>query len=262
MSPVVRRVLGGSLGVVSVVFFALFTQAHAHQSEEATHISEVRAESGEVETLLQISVGDLLHHLGHLSHGQRVNDEALEAGEDEVAQYLDERVEVAADGESCELSESRYVAYPAVDGRVHYYQLWQCAPKPRQVEIANRVLFDGHDGYRHVGRVQVGEKVQQSVFDRSFPTMTVYPSTDEEEQEREVAADVQDESPRDGGQPGTHVGDDGEEVQENGARADEERSRGAWGAWSPWVVFTVLLVALSAIAALRTFFSASADARR
>lgn len=169
------------VAVIAVVI-GTATTAWGHQTDQSEQVTEVRAHSGEVEQLFSISVTDLAHHLGYIGHGEEASAEVLEAMRTELKEYLREHTGVAADGALCDLVEAEFVAYPAMDGRVHYHQQWQCPVRPSEVKLENRVMVDGHDGYRHTARVQVGEAIHPTVFDASFPTYTVYPKLDEGEE--------------------------------------------------------------------------------
>ena len=170
----------------------------AHQTDEAEHHAEVRADEGEVEQLLSISAEDLAHHLGHIGHGQEPSRSLLDEIRDDVGEYLDDQTGVRADEELCELEETEFVYYPAGDGRIHYRQLWDCIEDAHVIELANRIMVDSHDGYRHTGRIDVDGDLRMTVFDINYPTHTVYPSqgTEPAEEDSEPGPSTDEEPDR------------------------------------------------------------------
>ncbi len=242
--------------IVAVLSTTVVATAMAHQTDRAEFIAEVRGESGEVEVLMQISVEDLAHHMGHIGHGVAPTEEILEAARDDIAQYLDERAGVMADDERCQLEESRYVAYPGSDGRVHYYQGWQCPSWPNEVTFVNRVMVDMHGGYRHHGVIQLGEEVLQTVFDQNYPTYSVYPEPEpESDGEAEEAEDEQAE-----GEAPDQV-EERELVEGEGVDDDQELPQTTFwqGGWQMWLVFSALLFALAVFLAVRKFLSVQSE---
>lgn len=162
--------------------------AAAHQSDESMHVTEVRPESGEVEQLISISAEDLAHHFDHVGHHEFPSPAILEQAHDTFLAYLEANTPVQADGDECELKESKFVGYPGPDGRLHYHQLWQCPEGSKEIRLKNTVLFDMHgDGYRHMARVQVGEVITPTVFDEKFPEYNVYLGEVREASGEEVA---------------------------------------------------------------------------
>ena len=249
-------------GLLTVIVVAISTMvvatAMAHQTDRAEFIAEVRGESGEVEVLMQISVEDLAHHMGHIGHGVAPTEAILEAARDDIAQYLDERAGVMADGERCQLEESRYVAYPGSDGRVHYYQGWQCPSWSNEVTFVNRVMVDKHGGYRHHGVIQLGEDVLQTVFDQNYPTYSVYPEA-EAEAESEGDAEVAEEEQAEGEAPDRV--EEQEPVESDGDEDDQALPQTTFwqGGWQIWLVFSAFLFALAVFLAVRKFWSVQSE---
>lgn len=174
-----------SLGAIVCGFSAT---ASSHQTDSSTHITEVRpaeapGEETEVEQLLSISAEDLIHHMGIFEPGEETSVQDLERRRDDVARFLDSQTGVRAEGELCEVEESEFIAFPGADGRVHYRQLWNCPFNSATVTLENRVMHNTHGGYRHMGTIQVGEDIFQTVFDSQFPTYSVYLDTVEVEDE-------------------------------------------------------------------------------
>ena len=158
---------------LGVVLLVVGSPLSAHQSDQSLQMTEVRGESGEVEQLLSVSAEDLAHHLGLVGHGEFPAPAVLATNRQLFEDYLNQHTLVRADGQDCELRESRFIAFPGQDGRVHFHQLWQCPEEPARVMLGNQVMFSGHGGYRHMGRIQVGEEIFATVFDRNYPTYTV-----------------------------------------------------------------------------------------
>lgn len=193
MSSVYRRmVLVGA--VVATIGFGVPVQAH--QTDESEHETEIDVEAGEVDQMLRVSAKDLAHHFGHIGHHEEPSEELLDEIESELRGYFEEHTGVRVDGEMCEMTVSQFEHYPGGDGRVHYRQVWDCPAHPREVEFANRIMLDGHEGYRHNAEIVVDGEVHPTVFDPQYPTYAVYPDsqTDEagDESETQPGAEVSD----------------------------------------------------------------------
>lgn len=204
--------------------------AWGHQTDEAEHHTEIRPESGEIEQLLSVSAQDLAHYMGHIGHHEEPTDELLDEIRDELREYFEDNTGVRADEELCELEDSKFVHYPGADGRVHYHQTWDCSAEPREVELANRIMLDDHDGYRHTAQIQVGDKIYRTVFDPQYPTYAVYPEPDAD-------ADPQ--------KPDGETGDVDREDQDPEAREQPEERGVPGGGW--WFVVIVAIIGLLAV---------------
>lgn len=171
------KVASRTMGTAAVLVMTIVAVVGwAHQTAESQHQVEVRPAQGEIEQLLSIAAEDLAHHLGHIDHGQRLRPMLLDEIREEVGDYIDDHTGIRADGEDCRLEQSEFIYYPAEDGRVHRYQKWDCPAEPDELEFANQVMLDGHAGYRHTARIQVGDDIFFKVFDENYPTAAVYPS--------------------------------------------------------------------------------------
>lgn len=147
--------------------------AHAHQSDESTHLVEIEAESGLIEQLVSISAGDLAHHMGWIGHDEELQRARLEEGAEELESYMVRRLRVWADEAPCRLESSRFVNLLGQDGRVHLHVGSRCEPGAAAITLENRIMMEGPGGYRHMGRAQAGDRVWPMVFDVSFPTYVV-----------------------------------------------------------------------------------------
>ncbi len=170
-----QRMMGTALMALVVGSFVATGVADAHQTDESEHHTEIDASSGDAEQLLSISANDLAHHFGRVGHHDDVTDQQLQELREELAQYIDDHTGIRADGHNCSLEQARFIEYPGSDGRVHYHQIYDCIEEPEEVEVANRVLFDSHAGYRHTAQIQVDDRVYSTVFDQNYPTYAVYP---------------------------------------------------------------------------------------
>ena len=204
--------------LVAGVLMAVTAAGWAHQTEESEHHAEVDAQQGEVDQLLSISAADLAHHLGHLAHGEDATPELLREIRGEMSDYIDEQTGVRTDETDCSLVEAEFVEYPGEDGRVHRRQVWECPERPDKVEFANQMMLDHHGDYRHVGNIQVGEQTYHTVFDRSYPTYSVYPQPADPQQQDEPEAQSDESDER---------GPD-EEPADAAAPEDEPDSEGAF----------------------------------
>ena len=175
--------------ILALTFVMAGQMAWAHQTDRAEHHSEVRSDSGEVEQLLQISATDLIHNMGL---GHEATPELLEEAKEDIKELFADDTAVLADGEMCQLEDSEFVQYPGGDGRVHFHQLWQCPERADEITVANRLMVESHDGYRHMGQIQVGDEIYRTVFDSGYPTFSVYPTADEEVEESQPGSDDED----------------------------------------------------------------------
>ena len=172
-----RRFL--AMAVVGLAMTASW--ASAHQTDRAEQSTEVRVEAGEVESLLSISADDLAHHLGAIRHGQQATQEILSGLRAELSAYLDGATGVDVDGQPCELVAGEFLAYPGGDGRVHYHQRYRCKPDGTEITLTNRIMVDGHAGYRHMATIEMRGALYPTVFDARFPTYSVYPEVIDDE---------------------------------------------------------------------------------
>jgi hypothetical protein len=189
------------LGLVAAISGLTITvcgwTATAHQTDQSLHIAEVSPETGTVEQLLLLSLEDLTYHLGVTGHHEVPTAAMVVEARPRIAEYLNAQTPVVADGNLCELRDGVFRALPGPDGRVQYHQIWDCPPGAREVTLQNRALFTTPGGYRHTGRIQVGEQVYTTVFDDRFPTYAVYVlSVDVEEEESDSDDEAERRVPR------------------------------------------------------------------
>lgn len=160
-----------------LLFLALFplsiSVVDAHQTDQSMMITEVRPQTGEVELLFSISAEDLAHNFGLVSHGQFPSPAILGENRARFQSYLDHHIMVRTPEEECQALETDFVAYPGQDGRLHYHLLFQCPLGASAIVLGNQVMFSSHGGYRHQGRIQVGEEISMTVYDANYPTYTV-----------------------------------------------------------------------------------------
>ena len=170
-----RKVVVVALALI-LVLGQMATAAWGHQVDRAEQFTEVHPQTGQVENLYMVSAEDLAHELGHVVHGQAPTQDLLNELEEELGAYFDDHTAVRADDEPCELEEAEFVAYPAPDGRLHYYQSWRCPGGVHEIELENRIMHDHHHGgYRHLAQIKVGDEIYPTVFEPQFPAYAVYP---------------------------------------------------------------------------------------
>lgn len=220
----------------AAVLAAVSTTGWAHQTDESEQFVEIRPDEGEAEQLLMVSAADLAHHLGHVPHHQEPSAGELDEIRGELLEYIEDNTGVRADGELCELADSEFVEYPGDDGRVHSHQLWECPVNPEVVEVANRVMLDTHDGYRHTARIEVDDEVRTTVFDPNYPTYEVPHLPPPPAEPRQ--ADDDDTSPG---------GEDRDEADEAGDSLEETDQQPGAGPALIGLVLTVVVLTTVAV---------------
>ncbi len=145
----------------------------AHQTGKSVFVVHVRPETSVVDTLLTmpiIDAGDGAFGYGPEEHPW--TREELAEKWPEIQPYLDRNVTVSNDGAPCEVTERK--ASPA-GNEVWLLKAFNCEGPLGEVELANRAMLETPGGYRHLGRIQVGEEgdVTATVFNTQTPTYTV-----------------------------------------------------------------------------------------
>jgi hydrogenase/urease accessory protein HupE len=138
--------------------------ALAHQTAASQLIGHVRPGEQEVDVLLVVSAYDLAEHL-------RLEDPAGLTGEPRLKTYLERRVGVLNAGEPCPPDPERgFLQYGSPPTHLVYRAVLVCEAPLSELTFHNTVMVDTLGGYRHFGRIQLGEAIHTTVFDMAFPT--------------------------------------------------------------------------------------------
>jgi len=159
-----------------IVLLGLPRPILAHPTHAGTLISHIKPDEGRVEVLLSIIHDDLGRTLRLDTDGNNIVDTAeLQAGEARILDYLDQHLALSADGAPCTRQERKLVQIETGDAlaKLHTYFDYTCPQPITSVSYTLTALFEDDGGYRHYGRVQVGERITPASFNREFPTTTI-----------------------------------------------------------------------------------------
>lgn len=157
-----------------IAFCTLTGSAQAHQTASSTLHGEVRPDEREVDLLLSISPQDLALHLRATPNESGLLDrDQLERLEPRMAEYLSSNLAVDNDGRACEPRREAFVDSERAGGALVFRYTAECTEELGEVDIANRVMLETTGGYTHYGRIQLGDDVHTTIFDRSTPVYSV-----------------------------------------------------------------------------------------
>lgn len=165
-------VLCALCAVFSVVFGWSFevAQASAHQTASSTLMVHVKPETREVDQFISVASRDLAHHLGMIEENDTPEVEQLRGAQDKLVAALSADLTVRNNGAVCEPVEEKLVMLETLAERVSFLKTVRCAENLGELVFENRVMLTSVGGYRHFGRIQLGEEVFTTVFDTKFPT--------------------------------------------------------------------------------------------
>lgn len=174
-----RRAFAGFWLVVALLMM-ITAPALGHQTGKSAFVVHVKPDVRQVDTLLTCPAGDV-------AHGAQIDpgdDGFLEPSElqnnwNRLGFYLDRRVEVFNDGERCEPFE--YKTSPAADPTNFWFlKAFQCEEPLGTIQIKNDAMLETTGGYRHFGRIQLGDQVHTTVFNQQTPTFELAVAEPEE----------------------------------------------------------------------------------
>ncbi|MFW5968010.1 MAG: HupE/UreJ family protein, partial [Persicimonas sp.] len=166
------RLIGALFALVAA--FALLPTAAAHQTSSSTLNAEIRPDDDQVDLLLAISARDLASHLDLIEgDGTYADDDDLRRVRPEMSDYLSAELAVENDDVECRPARAEAVDRTGSPDSLLYRYTAQCDDDLGEVEIKNRVMLETPGGYTHYGRIQLGDDVQTTLFDRTTPSYTV-----------------------------------------------------------------------------------------
>jgi hydrogenase/urease accessory protein HupE len=162
------------------ILLSLAAPAAAHQTAQSHTIIDVKAEERQVDFLLSLATRDVAHYLELIEEGETPSQALMEAAIPAIVTFLDGQAVARNGGEVCPTTEARIVRTGPITERINFLKVAHCEAPLREVVIENRVMFDAVGGYRHFGRIQVGEEIYATVFDQQFPDYMLHFEIDDE----------------------------------------------------------------------------------
>jgi hydrogenase/urease accessory protein HupE len=163
-----RRSIGFWLTIA--LFLVVTTPAWTHQTGRSTFVVHIKPETRQVDTLLTCPARDVAHG-AQIDPGDDGLLEPVELQRDwnRLGFYLDRRIEVLNDGKPCEPIEHR--TSPSADPTSFWFlKAFECEEPLGTIAIENDAMLETTGGYRHIGRIQLGEDVHTTVFNRQSPS--------------------------------------------------------------------------------------------
>ncbi len=147
--------------------------AQAHQTASSTLVVHVKPETGEIDQFISVPARDLAHDLGVIAESETPQASQLLAVQDKIVAALSADLTVRNNGQKCETIEENLVMLESLAERVSFMKVVRCAEALGELQLENNVMLTAVGGYRHFGRIQLGEEVFTTVFDSQFPTYTM-----------------------------------------------------------------------------------------
>lgn len=160
--------------ITFLTIWLLGATAHAHQTGASTFIANIHEDTGVVETLISFPGRDLAADLGaDRDHNGQISPSELAPIYGDLATYIDQHIAVSNHAQPCKPIEKK--AGPVAQALDTYWYLtsFQCVLPLTRVTLKNDVMLESEGGYRHLGRIQVGDVVETTAFNREFPTFEV-----------------------------------------------------------------------------------------
>lgn len=147
--------------------------AHAHQTDSSTLMVHVKPETQQVDLFISVSARDLGHDLGILTESEEPGLMKMLANQSKFIAELSADLTVRNNGSECKAIEENLVMLESLVERVSFMKVVHCADELGELQFENKVMLTTVGGYRHFGRIQLGEEVFTTVFDNQFPTYTM-----------------------------------------------------------------------------------------
>lgn len=175
------RIIQGCLHALIAlsILLGFAAPAAAHQTAQSHTIIHVKAEERQVDFLLSLASRDVAHYLELIEEGDTPTQALMEASIPAIVSLLDGQLIARNDGELCATTEARIVRTGPLTERINFLKAALCESPLGEVVVENRAMFDAVGGYRHFGRIQVGEEIYATVFDQQFPDYMLHFETDE-----------------------------------------------------------------------------------
>ncbi len=133
----------------------------------------VKPETREVDQFISLPARDLAHDLGVIAESETPEAGQLLAIQDKIVAALSADLTVLNNGSKCETIEEKLVMVETLAERVSFMKVVRCADELGELKLENKIMLTAVGGYRHFGRIQLGEEVFTTVFDSQFPTYTM-----------------------------------------------------------------------------------------
>ncbi len=163
------------LGFCSLVLCVLQPgAAEAHQTASSRMEVLLRPADREVDVMLLVPARDLGDTLGIDTDGsQDLSEAELRAASARVSRYLAEAVDIRPlRGKPCRPTGTGFVRRASPPSHVLWMDTFTCPDLSGTVLVSNRALFET-GSYRHLTRIQVGERVESTVLSPDTPTYSV-----------------------------------------------------------------------------------------
>lgn len=147
--------------------------AYAHQTASSTVMVHVKPEIREVDQFISVAARDLAHDLGVIAEGETPEAEQLLAVQERIVSSLSAELTVRNNGVVCNTTQEKLVMLETLGERVNFMKTVRCAEELGELQLENKVMLTTQGGYRHFGRIQLGEEVFTTVFDNQFSTYTL-----------------------------------------------------------------------------------------
>ncbi len=167
-----------------LLFFLLEGISFAHMTTMGHIIILVTPEKKTIDLLSVISIQDIGTFLKiDTDKNGRIEYFEFEQAESRIGAYLGEHLKVSNNGLLCQVVVQRFVKNPAIIKRIakfvdrrrlYFLQKVRCQKPLENVAIENTILFEDFGGYRHYGRIQVGQRRAYTVFSRLYPVYTIH----------------------------------------------------------------------------------------
>ncbi|MFU8807000.1 MAG: HupE/UreJ family protein [Bradymonadaceae bacterium] len=160
--------------------FGLAVPVAAHQTAQSNVLIHVKPETRQVDFLLSVASRDVAHYLGLIEEVDVPDQELMEGATADIIAFLDAQLVARNDGVICPTTEARIVRTGPLTERTNFLKAVECEEPLGEVNLESRAMLDAVGGYRHFGRVQVGEDVYPTVFDTQFPDYILHLGVDDE----------------------------------------------------------------------------------
>lgn len=168
------RAGGLLLGLGALLLLA--SPASAHPTHSGTVVGHVRPEDRAVDLLIGLIIEDVNNVLRLDTDGNNIADPAeVLAAEARLLDYIEAHARVRNNGVPCPVHQRRLaqIEESADKARVHTWLALQCDDPLTTLEITVDALFEDAGGYRHYGRLQLGDAISNAAFNNDFPTVAL-----------------------------------------------------------------------------------------
>lgn len=150
--------------------------ALAHPTHNGTVVAHVRPDDRAVDLLIGLIIEDLNTHLRLDQDGNNIADpQEVEAAQQRILTYVQDHARLDNDGAPCAVAQRRIAQIERDDprARVHTWLELRCEQPLTTLRFTIDALFEDEGGYRHYGRIQLGDRITNAAFNNEFPTYTL-----------------------------------------------------------------------------------------